>query len=110
MAASTERRGHPGRLASHEPAPEPDLRMRLLKLEVADLPLDDRDAPTRTVWINPSQIETMVEYVTWDELDPILWLELTLASGTVHYSRVGPVAATALEGVTERAIEELLPT
>jgi hypothetical protein len=74
------------------------------------LPLDDRDAPTRTVWINPSQIETVVEYLTWHELDPILWLELTLASGTVHYSRVGPVVATALEGATERAVEELLPT
>lgn len=83
--------------------------VRLVKLEVADLPLDDRDAPTRTVWVNPSQIESVVEYVTWHELDPILWLELTLASGIVQYSRVGPVAATGLEAATERAVKELQP-
>ncbi|GAA4754963.1 hypothetical protein GCM10025783_30100 [Amnibacterium soli] len=82
--------------------------MLLLKLAVADLPNDDRDSPTRTVWVNPLQIETVVEYVTWNELDPLLWLELTLASGAVLYNLVGPVAPTELMAAAEHAVEHLL--
>ena len=82
---------------------------RLLKLTVADLPTDDRDSPTRTVWVNPSQIETVVEYVTWNELDPLLWLELTLASGALLYAFIGPVPSADVAAAAEHAIARLLP-
>ena len=82
--------------------------MPLLKLAIADLPSDDRDSPTRSVWVNPLQIETVVEYITWNELDPVLWLELTLASGAVLYNLIGPVPPTDLIPGTEHAIEHLL--
>lgn len=80
---------------------------RLIRLSVADLPTDDRDSPTRTVWINPGQVETVIEHVTWNELEPILWLEITLASGTVLYNLVGPAAVNDLPTATATAIERL---
>jgi len=88
--------------------PTTRLTVPLLKLAVADLPDDDRNSPTRTVWVNALQIETVVEYVTWNELDPLLWLELTLASGTVLYNLVGPVEPADLAAAAEHAIEHLV--
>jgi hypothetical protein len=90
-------------------APPAHPHARLLKLAVADLPTDDCDSPTRTVWVNPLQIETVIEYVTWNELDPLLWLELNLASGAVLYAFVGPVPPTDLAAAAEYAIAHLLP-
>jgi hypothetical protein len=85
------------------------LNAPLLRLAVADLPADDRDSPTRTVWVNPLQIETVVEYVTWNELKPLLWLELTLASGALLYAFVGSVQPADLAAAAEHAIAHLLP-
>lgn len=78
-----------------------------MRLSVADLPTDDRTSSTRTVWVNPGQIETVVEYFTWNELEPLLWLEITLASGTVLYDLVGPVALGDIATAVQCAIARL---
>ena len=82
---------------------------RFIRLSIADFPTDDCDSPTRMVWINPSQIETVIEHVTWNELEPVLWLEITLASGIVLYNLVGTAAVDDLATATATAIERLVP-
>jgi hypothetical protein len=82
--------------------------MPLLKLTFADLPVDDRDAATRTGWVNTDHIETAAGHVTWQELDPVLWLELAMISGAVHFVLIGPVQATDLDSAADRAVDCVL--
>ena len=82
--------------------------MPLLKLTVADLPLDDHDPVTRTSWINTDHIETATGHITWHELDPVLWLELAMTSGAIHYALVGPLAITDIAVAADHAINQML--
>lgn len=82
--------------------------MPLLKLTLADLPVDDRAAPTRTGWVNTDHIETATSHVTWHELDPVLWLEIVMTSGAVHFVLIGPVPATDLDTAADHAVDWVL--
>lgn len=79
----------------------------MLRVAVADLPTDDCDTPTRMEWLNPAHVESAVGYVTWRQLEAVLWLELTLSSGVVRHVQVGPAPTDDIESATEEAISRL---
>ena len=80
-----------------------------MKVAVADLPTDDCDTSTRVEWLNPSHVESAVGYVTWQQLEAVLWLELTFSSGVVRHVLVGPAPTNDVEAATEEAISRLFP-
>ena len=68
-------------------------------------PLDGRPRQPHPHGVGQSSADpALVVHVPWHELNPVLWLELTHSSGTVLYSRTGPVPPAEVAAVAERAI------